>query len=1013
MKNWGDKLLNERAAMLYLALFAIAIAVATFVENDFGTSAAQKWIYRAKWFEILLLLFSGTLIRNMLKYQLLRRKRYAVLLFHLSMIVILAGAGVTRYFGYEGTLPIREGSQNNTIVSAEPHIVATFTDAGGATYIANEPVLFSSLGPNHFHERYTVAGQEVDIELHDFIGNPEWTIEPDPAGVPMLNVVIAGAGGREEHSIAWESTETWGAVRMHFGSTPQPGCVNVLGKEDPVVVAEIEMTAMTMATQALDTLAAGEPSPIRFRSLYSIGQGRFVFTELVPAGRRTVTSKKLKIDRSSEVALDIEVTVGEESERFWITGMAGALGTPTPVEVGGMTVGVGYGARRITLPFAVALRDFIMDRYPGTNSPASYASEVTIVDTEKGVNRDYRIYMNHILDYRGFRFFQSSYDRDEKGTYLSVNHDFWGTWISYIGYILLTLGMVWTLFSKETRFRDVARKLGVWLGLVFFSVNLSGQTQILPPPVSGAHAAQFSRIIVQDNQGRMKPLHTLNREVMRKLSGSETYEGLSADQLALSIYADSRDWYAVPMIQIGKHEEVKKLIGVTGKLAAYKDFFNEDGSYKLEAAVQAASETDDADKGMFEKTLMKVDERVNIFSMLRTGWLFRVVPIEGDANNTWVGETMAGSSGDARATKFFAAYRSALNEAVGTGDYATANGLLAELDAFQRRAGTAVLPSDTQRNLEIKLNEWRVFKRLALIYTLLGVAFLLALFIGVFRGKDSSARARLIMVGLVAAAFLFHTAGLGMRWYVSERAPWSNGYESMIYIAWTTVLAGLIFVRRSVGGMAATMVQSGVILLIAMLSYLNPEITPLVPVLNSYWLTIHVSLEAGSYGFLMLGAIIGFVNLMLITIVNAERYDRVKRLVREMTWLSELTLTGGLFMLSVGTYLGGVWANESWGRYWGWDAKETWALVSILVYAFILHMRLIPKMRSLLAFNIATLVGLASVIMTYFGVNYYLSGLHSYAAGDPIPVPSWVYISTAAAVVVSLTAARTARRFKF
>jgi cytochrome c-type biogenesis protein CcsB len=293
------------------------------------------------------------------------------------------------------------------------------------------------------------------------------------------------------------------------------------------------------------------------------------------------------------------------------------------------------------------------------------------------------------------------------------------------------------------------------------------------------------------------------------------------------------------------------------------------------------------------------------------------------------------------------------------------------------------------------------------------VAFLIALFIGVFQGKDSSARARLVMVGLVAAAFLFHTAGLGMRWYVSERAPWSNGYESMIYIAWTTVLAGLIFVRRSVGGMAATMVQSGVILLIALLSYLNPEITPLVPVLNSYWLTIHVSLEAGSYGFLMLGAIIGFVNLMLITVTNADRYDRVKRLVREMTWLSELTLTGGLFMLSVGTYLGGVWANESWGRYWGWDAKETWALVSILVYAFILHMRLIPSMRSLLAFNIATLVGLASVIMTYFGVNYYLSGLHSYAAGDPIPVPSWVYISTAAAVVVSLTAARTARRFKF
>jgi cytochrome c-type biogenesis protein CcsB len=252
-----------------------------------------------------------------------------------------------------------------------------------------------------------------------------------------------------------------------------------------------------------------------------------------------------------------------------------------------------------------------------------------------------------------------------------------------------------------------------------------------------------------------------------------------------------------------------------------------------------------------------------------------------------------------------------------------------------------------------------------------------------------------------------------MRWYVSERAPWSNGYESMIYIAWTTVLAGLIFVRRSAGAMAATAVQSGVILLIAWLSYLNPEITPLVPVLNSYWLTIHVSLEAGSYGFLMLGAIIGLVNLVLMAVTNEARHTRTKALIREMTWLSELVLTGGLFMLSVGTYLGGVWANESWGRYWGWDAKETWALVSILVYAFILHMRLIPKLATALAFNIANLVGLASVIMTYYGVNYYLSGLHSYAAGDPVPVPSWVYMAVAAAVLISGLAARKARQFKF
>jgi cytochrome c-type biogenesis protein CcsB len=226
----------------------------------------------------------------------------------------------------------------------------------------------------------------------------------------------------------------------------------------------------------------------------------------------------------------------------------------------------------------------------------------------------------------------------------------------------------------------------------------------------------------------------------------------------------------------------------------------------------------------------------------------------------------------------------------------------------------------------------------------------------------------------------------------------------MIYIGWTTTLAGLIFSRKSMGGLTATAVLAATILMVASLSYLDPEITPLVPVLRSYWLTIHVSLEAGSYGFLMLGAIIGVLNLLLMSCFTQGNRTRVLRTIKELSWVSEMTLIGGLFMISVGTSLGGVWANESWGRYWGWDAKETCALVTILVYAFILHMRFIPGLRGFYAFNVASLFGFASVMMTYFGVNYYLSGLHSYAAGDPVPIPPAVYITAAALFVLSLFA---------
>lgn len=394
--------------------------------------------------------------------------------------------------------------------------------------------------------------------------------------------------------------------------------------------------------------------------------------------------------------------------------------------------------------------------------------------------------------------------------------------------------------------------------------------------------------------------------------------------------------------------------------------------------------------------------------MIFSGTIFKMVPIAGDPNNTWSashpaheGHDQEEESSTSLATKFFHAYKSALQEAMVNQDYQFADKMLSELEQYQSAKGEKVIPSSSRVSAEIFLNKLSVFNRLAVVYTLLGMGLLFCLFFSVFKPKVKLDRAYKILFGIVLTVFALHTLGLGLRWYVSERAPWSNGYESMIYIAWTTVLAGIIFTRKSFGGLAATVILAATVLLVALLSYMDPEITPLVPVLRSYWLTIHVSLEAGSYGFLMLGAIIGLINLILMIFLTTGNKEKIHKQITEMSYLSEMTLIGGLFMISIGTYLGGVWANESWGRYWGWDAKETWALVTILVYAFILHMRIIPKMQGLFAYNFATIFGLASVIMTYYGVNYYLSGLHSYAAGDPVPIPQWVYIVVASILIIS------------
>ena len=280
--------------------------------------------------------------------------------------------------------------------------------------------------------------------------------------------------------------------------------------------------------------------------------------------------------------------------------------------------------------------------------------------------------------------------------------------------------------------------------------------------------------------------------------------------------------------------------------------------------------------------------------------------------------------------------------------------------------------------------------------------FIIVLFTQVLSSRTNFKWIIRVLVGIIIALFALHTLGLAIRWYVAGHAPWSNGYETMIYISWGTVLSGLLFSRNSKITLATTAILASVTLMVANLSWLDPQVTNLVPVLKSYWLVIHVAIITASYSFLGVGALLGFLNLILIGLQNKNNFSRLKGTIEELTNINEMNLIIGVFLVTIGTFLGAVWANESWGRYWGWDPKETWALVTVLVYSFIIHMRLIPGMNGVYGFNFAALIGFSSVLMTYFGVNYYLSGMHSYAAGDPVPVPTFVYYTVAIVFLVSL-----------
>lgn len=1007
--NVMKMIFGERAALVYLAVFAVAIGVATFVENDYGTSSAQYWIYQAFWFELLLALFTGSLIYNAIYRRLWQRKQYAVLLFHLSMVVILIGSGITRMFGYEGMVHIREGQTSSQLVSREMYLTVS-TSNGSDRYVGHKAIWPSSLGKYSWKNSFESPLAQVTAEVLEVVPQPAVQLSED-GGQGAMNIVFGSSNGRVERTLVPGEQTFYGNIFLKWltaDELPQWNAVSFrLNQGVPQVWLPEEYQLRVMATGEEAVLESGQWHDLKLRSLYRSTSGQFVISQFEQNGSIQYVSAGTRIESGAPIGMRVALRTNSIAQEVWLMGADGAVGTPEKVELGGILVECALGSIVKPLPFSLALEDFEMTRYPGTDAAATFASDVILTDEERGEQFSYNIHMNHILDYRGYRFFQSSYDQDEMGSYLSVNHDFWGTWVTYIGYILLTLGMIWALFAKGTRFEMLWRAArgkskAVGIVILMLSTVVASAEHVSPSfRIDESHASKVSELYVQDFRGRMKPMHTLSREVLRKISGHEEIEGMSADAFILAAFFAPEQWYGVPMINVGKSDLVKKVLGVTDDVVSYKDCFDEEGSYKLAEWVREAQSKRPTEKNANDKAVISLDERVNIMNMIFGGHFLKWIPQAGDENNLWVGPTMHGSRDTAGlAQKFFGTYASALYEAQRTENYEKPDALLAQLAQYQRDVDLELLPSDSQRSAEILLNNVKPFNRLSGYYGLLAFVFLVFLFLDVFLGAGKVEKFKPFLFALAVLLFVMHTAALGLRWYVSERAPWSNGYESLIYIGWTSVLAGVLFSRKDWGAMAATLLLASTVLLISMLSFLNPEITPLVPVLKSYWLTIHVSLEAGSYGFLMLGAIIGVINLLLMSVSTQRNFTATQQKIKRLTAISELTVTGGLYMLSIGTYLGGVWANESWGRYWGWDAKETWALVSILVYAFILHMRFIPALRSAFAFNVGTQFGLASVIMTYFGVNYYLSGLHSYAAGDPIPIPNWVYISTASLVVL-------------
>ncbi|MBU2928641.1 cytochrome c biogenesis protein CcsA [Winogradskyella psychrotolerans] len=1049
---------TKLTAFLFIA-FAVAMAVGTILDRNMETSPTpytRTLIYNAWWFEAIMVFFVINFVGNIYRFRLYKKEKWATLILHLSFILILLGAFITRYVGFEGMMPIREGDTESEFFSQKTYIggriIGDYTVNGQLQQRRiEEHVDFSPRLDNEFDETFDYGDTEVSIKLEEFIEGAEEDIIPGDTGKRYLKIVEAGESGPHNHFLEDGSVANLHNVLVSLNKF-QEGAINIMETENGLSInSPYDGEYMTMATRATGKLIKDSLQPLILRSRYIIGNMQLVMPKPIVKGDFGIVKKpELLKTKADPDGLVLSVTANGETKKVGIIGGPGNYTALKEFEVGGLDMALQYGPKLLKLPFEIKLNDFIAEKYPGTEKAySSYESKITVFDKEDG-DFDYRVYMNHVLDHKGYRFFQASFHPDEKGTVLSVNHDFWGTYITYAGYILLYLSMLAILFVKNTRFDDIRKRLAKikekkakMMTMILLLISLSGFSQghseddghnhqqktekeqidsILSVHITPKeHARKFSKMVIQDYSGRMMPMHTYASEMLRKLSKSDVYEDFDADQVFLSIQESPMLWYNVPIIYLKprKADSIRDIIGVgyDEKYSRLVDYFTPEGRYKLAPYLEEAYRVQ-VPNG-FQKEVKEADSRVNLLYNAIEGRSIKIFPVPNDENNKWI------SSLDFREQDYrekiedslygnfinngFSAYLVTLNNAKQTGNFSKAEELLEGIKKTQQRFGSEVMLSDDKINSEILYNDYDIFKRLFSWYMYAATLLFVLIIIQIFNYKSTGLKMAINgLLGVVALLFVLHTLGLIWRWYLSGHAPWSDAYESMIYVAWSTMLFGFIvgvtkrkekIHKKDISGIvmailgktstssltvAAGAFVTSMILMIAHWNWMDPAIANLQPVLQGYWLMIHVSVIVASYGPFTLGMILGVVSLLLMIFTNKENKERMLINIKELAIINEMALTVGLVMLTIGNFLGGMWANESWGRYWGWDPKETWALISIMIYAFVIHMRLVPGLRGKWIYNLMSIIAFGSILMTYFGVNFYLAGLHSYASGDQI-----------------------------
>lgn len=631
---------------------------------------------------------------------------------------------------------------------------------------------------------------------------------------------------------------------------------------------------------------------------------------------------------------------------------------------------------QVTFPFRLSLDEFQVQYYPGTSAPMDFVSRFRL--TEDGVTRQAEVSMNHVYRYGSYRFYQSRYDSDGQGTVLSVSHDPVGIGITYAGYALLLVSILLFFFDRRSTFWQLLRGFpsarGLGVVCLLCCVQALGAQSPMPRVLPRETAARLGELYVYYND-RICPLQTLAKDFTVKLCGKPSYRGLSSEQVFTGWFFYYDDWKGEPCIRI-KSPAVRRVLGVEGSYARLQDFVGTDG-YKLDAERLS-------DVGAVEgRGVGEANEKFSLVSAVATGSLWKIFPhrLSADTLQEGVPRLEWLSLADRLPADLLqdeaAFVRNGMNyvaEQVARKDYAEVERLAGKIRRYQQREAEGVLPSSFRWHAEQWYNRVNDSFPLAVAFVVLGLLSFVYYVRNLMRGRKAGRLLSRLLLALLAAGGLWLCGVMVLRGIVSGHVPMTNGHETMQLLALCAAVLTLCGHRRLPLALPFGFLVCGLALMVSMLGERNPQVTPLMPVLASPLLSIHVAVIMIAYALLAFVMLNGVAALILL----AARRD-CSREVERLQTVSRLLLYPAVFLLAAGIFVGAVWANVSWGRYWGWDPKEVWALITLLVYALALHPDSLPRFRRPVFFHVYAVAAFLCVLATYFGVNFLLGGMHSYA----------------------------------